>query len=126
MDDKNKEYYHAMLRRNRGQLIIKDGHLVAVVTYLLGDDDDKYIYTRTPWELIDDDAAGSTVYVDQLIVKDNEPYRYIHREFTTVLQNIKQKFPQVTVAKWIRIGAMFRKHGIIEGAKTYVHSKRIK
>jgi hypothetical protein len=107
-------------------LIIKEGHLVAVVTYLIGNDDDKFIHNRVPWELIDDDPAGTTVYVDQLIVKDDAPYRYIHREFTTVLHNIKQRFPQVEEAKWIRIGAMFRKHGIKEGAKTYVHSKRIK
>ena len=126
MDDKNKQYYHEMLKRDRGQLSFKDGHLIAVMTYLIGDDDDKYIHNRVPWMLIEDDPTGTTVYVDQLIVKDATPYRYIHREFTTVLQNIKQKFPQVTVAKWIRIGAMFRKHGIKEGAKTYVHSKRIK
>ena len=126
MDDQNKEYYREMLARDRAQLVIKEGHLVAIVCYLIGDDDDKYIHDRVPWELIDDDPTGTTVYIDQLIVKDDTPYKHIHREFTVVLRNIKQKFPQVTVAKWIRIGAMFRKHGITEGAKTYVHSKRIK
>ena len=126
MDDHNKQYYHEMLRRDRAQLIIKDGHLVAIVSYLIGDDDDKYLYNRVPWEIIDDEPNGKTVYVDQLIVKDRRAYPYIHREFTTVLNNIKQKFPQVKVAKWIRIGAMFRKHGITEGAKAYVHYKSIK
>ena len=126
MDDNNKAYYHEMLARDRAQVIIKEGHLVAIVTYLIGDDDDKYLHNRVPWELIEDNPCGSTVYIDQLIVKDKGVYRYIHREFTTVLNKIKQKFPQVTDAKWIRIGAMFRKHGIKEGAKAYVHHKSIK
>jgi hypothetical protein len=126
LDNNNKPYYREMLKRDRAQLIVKDGHLVAIVTYLIGDDDDKFIHNRVPWKLIEDAPTGTTVYVDQLIVKDDVPYRTIHREFTTVLHNIKQKFPQVEVAKWIRVGAMFRKHGIKEGAKTYVHSKRIK
>lgn len=126
MDDHNKKYYHEMLQRDRAQLIIKDGHLVSIVTYLIGDDDEKYLHRRVPWELIEDEPAGTTVYVDQLLVKDKGAYPYIHREFTTVLNNIKKKFPQVERAKWIRIGAMFRKHSIKEGAKSYVHCKSIK
>ena len=126
MEEKNKQYYYEMLRRDRAQLIIRDGHLIAVVTYLIGDDDDKYLHNRIPWQLTEDDPSGTTVYVDQLIVKDNVPYKHIHREFTTVLSKIKKEFPQVKAAKWIRIGAMFRKHSITEGAKTYVHCKRIK
>jgi hypothetical protein len=79
-----------------------------------------------PWDLIEDEPTGTTVYIDQLLVKDKGAYPTIHREFTTVLSNIKRKFPQVERAKWIRIGAMFRKHGIKEGATTHVHCKHIK
>jgi len=126
MDDNNKAYYYKMLERGRAQIIIKDDHVAAVVTYLIGNDDDKYLHSRTPWTIIEDDPTGRTVYVDQLIVKDHHAYSHIHREFTKVLTNIKQQFPQVERAKWIRIGAMFRKHGIKEGAKSYVHCKNIK
>jgi hypothetical protein len=124
--EENKQYYHEMLRRDRAHLIIRDGHLVAVVTYLIGDDDDKYLHNRVPWEIIEDDPDRRTVYIDQLLVKDHDSYSYIHREFKNVLIKIKQQFPQVKRAKWIRIGAMFRKHGIKEGAKSYVHCKDIK
>ena len=126
MDDQNKEYYHEMLRRDRGHMAIQDGHLIAIVTYLIGDDDDKYLHNRVPWEIIDDDPTGTTVYIDQLLVKDHAGRSYIHKEFTKVLSKIKQQFPQVERAKWIRIDAMFRKHGIKEGAKSHVHYKSIK
>lgn len=126
MDENNKAYYYKMLEAGRAQLIIRDDHLVAIVTYLIGDDDDKYLHNRVPWEIIEDDPSGSTVYIDQLLVKEHDSLPYIHREFNNVLNKTKQQFPQVERAKWIRIGAMFRKHGLKEGAKSYVHCKRIK
>ena len=126
MNRTQKAYYHEMLRRGRAQLVLKDGHLIGIITYLIGDDDGKYLYNRVPWELIEDDPQGTTVYIDQLLGKDKGVYPNAHREFTIILGNIKQKFPQVERAKWIRIGAMFRKHGIKEGAKSYVHCKSIK
>lgn len=126
MDDNNKEYYHEMLRRDRGRLVIQDGHLIAVVTYLIGDDDEKYLHKRVPWQIIEDDPTGTTVYIDQLLVKDHAGYAQIHREFTDMLGRVKEQFPQVERAKWIRIGAMFRKHSIKEGAKSHVHCKSIK
>lgn len=127
MDSNNKAYYLEMLLRNRAQLILRDGHLTGIVTYLIGEDDDRFLYKRVPWELIDDaPSAGTTVYIDQLIVGEHDSYSYIHREFNNVLSKIKQQFPQVERAKWIRIGAMFRKHGIKEGARSYVHCKNIK
>jgi len=126
MEDTNKQYYYEMLHRDRAQLIFRDDHLVAIVTYLIGDDDDKYIHNRVPWEIIEDSTNGTTVYIDQLIVNEHDSYSYIHREFSKVLTKIKQQFPLVERAKWIRIGAMFRKHGLKEGAKSYVHCKSIK
>ena len=127
MEENNKAYYYEMLHRDRAHLIIRDNHLIAIVTYLIGDDDDRYLHNRVPWEPIEDDPYfGTTVYIDQLLVKEHDSYSYIHREFKNVLTKIKQQFPQVERARWIRIGAMFRKHGIKEGAKSYVHCKSIK
>jgi len=119
-------YYALMLKDHRANIILRDGHVVACVTYLIGDDDEKYLTHRIPWDYISDDPHGETVYIDQLIVKDNDSLPYIHREFSNVLSKIKQQFPQVKIAKWSRVSASFRKHGIKEGVKTYVHCKSIK
>ena len=126
MNTEQKLYYQLMLGKKRALLITKDDHLIAIVTYLIGDDDDKYLHRRVPWTVIDDDPNGTTVYIDQLIVRDTESYANIHREFKRVQQTIKQQFPQVKRVKWIRIGAGFRKHGQKEGVKSYVHCKDIK
>jgi hypothetical protein len=126
MDDNNKEYYKEMIRSDRGHLMIEKGHLVGVLTFFIGDDDDKYLYNRVPWASIEDDPEGKTAYIDQFLVRDHALCPSIHRVFTDVISKIRNQFPQVERVKWIRIGAMFRKHGIKEGAKTYVHCKRIK
>lgn len=125
MDGAQKNYYREMIKRERGFVILKDGHVAAIVTYLIGDDDKKYLFDRTPWELIDDEPQGKTVYVDQLLIKDHAAQGCMHEEFSNFLTHVKEQFPQVVRAKWIRIGAMFRKHGIKEGVKSYVHCKNI-
>ena len=126
MNRTQRLYYSLMVKDNRAHIILRDGHVVAVVTYLIGDDDDKYLHKRVPWDYISDDPHGETVYIDQLIVKEHDSITYIHRKFTDVLAKIKQQFPQVRMAKWVRVGAEFRKRGIKEGVKTYVHCKSIK
>jgi hypothetical protein len=66
-----------MLENKRAHLILRDGHIVAIMTYLIGDDDDKYLHQRIPWTYIPDDVDGSTVYIDQLIVKEHDSLSYI-------------------------------------------------
>lgn len=118
-------YYREMLRRERALLIIREGHVIGVVTYLIGEDDQRYLHERIPWTIIDDDPSGTTAYIDQLIVREHDSLPYIHREFRNVCKYVKEQFPQVKRVKWIRIGAMFRKHGLKEGVKSYVHCKSI-
>jgi len=128
MDESQKQYYHDMLSRGRGTLGIKDGHLVGIVTYFVGDDDEKYLTCHVPWTVVDDDPNGTTLYIDQLLVyKGRSTAGYIHREFTKLLKELKQKFPNIKRVKWVRVGAQFRKHGKIEGVthgKT-IHCKNI-
>jgi len=115
-----------MLEKHRAHVILKDGHVAAILTYLIGDDDDKYLHKRIPWTEIQDNVDGTTVYIDQLIVREHAAYKCIHKELSNVLSMIRNQFPQVKRAKWIRTDAMFRKHGIKEGVKAYVHCKDIK
>ena len=128
MDESQKQYYQDMIKRGRGTLILKDGHLVSVVTYFVGDDDDKYLLFHTPWTLVDDDPEGTTLYIDQFLTyKGRSTSRYIHREFTKLLKELKKQFPNIKRAKWVRVGAQFRKHGKHEGVINgrAIHNKNL-
>jgi len=125
LDNEQKQFYHRMLSRDRGYLFLKDGHIGAVTVFFIGDDDEKFLYKRVPWTVVDDDPKGTTVYIDQLVVKDHVANGYIHRELSLFLKWIKKNFPNVKRAKWVRANAMFRKHGIKEG-ESNVHVKSIR
>lgn len=121
-----KQYYVDMMDRKRGFMVFNGSRLIAMVTYLIGDDDKKYLVDKEPWVLIDDDPSGSTVYIDQMITKE-PTHKYIHREVTKGLRRIKQDFPNVTKAKWLRAPALFRKKGVRDDkAKLVIHCKNIK
>lgn len=126
MNDSQKHYYRAMLERNRGHIFLNEGHVAGVVTFLIGDDDEKYLYNRMPWTLIDDDPDGKTIYVDQLLFKSEKPVRYVHRETARFFKWAQETFPKLQRAKWVRVNAAFRKHGIKEGVKSNVYCKSFK
>ena len=114
-----------MLECNRGHLFLKNGHVAAVATFFIGDDDGRYLYDRVPWTVIEDDPQGTTVYIDQLLIKDHSANGCMHREFAMFLRWIKEHFPNVKRAKWMRANASFRKHGIKQGGSN-VHVKNIR
>jgi hypothetical protein len=123
MDMDKRRYYREMVDRGRGTLGVKDGRLVSIVTYFVGDDDNKYLLFHKPWTVIDDDPQGTTLYIDQMLTyKGRSTYRIIHREFTRLLKQLKKQFPNIKRVKWVRVGAQFRKHGKIEGV---THGKKI-
>lgn len=115
-----------MLERNRGHLFIKDGHVAAVATFFIGDDDDRFLHKRTPWTVIPDDAEGETAYIDQLVIKDHAANGCMHKEFAMFLNWLAETFPNTKRAKWVRVDAGFRKHGLKEGVKSNVHIKNFK
>ena len=125
----DRKYYDDMLARGRGVLIIQEGKLAGVVTFFVGDDDEKFLTHHTPWTIVDDDPMGTVLYIDQFIAyKGRSMMRKIHKEFSDGLKELKKKFPNITTVKWIRVGAQFRKHGQIEGVTNgrRIHSKSIK
>lgn len=123
MDGHQRKYYDDMQRRDRSYLVIKDGHLVGVLTYWIGDDDNKYLYGREPWTMLEDEPRGSTVYIDQLLTR-HMTHAFIHREFTKILEDITRKFPNVEKVKWVRAPANFRKNKV-RGGRPHVHCKHI-
>jgi hypothetical protein len=128
MDDGQRKYYHDMMERGRGTMLLKDEHLIGIVTYFVGDDDDKYLKYHTPWTVVEDNPEGTTLYIDQFLTqKSVSTARYIHKEFTKLLNDLKKKFPNIKQAKWVRVGAQFRKHGKIEGVihGRTIHNKNI-
>jgi len=117
------------MARERGVLIVREGHLCGVVTFFIGDDDDRFLKYHVPWEVIDDDPMGKTLYIDQFVAhKKNSMGKHIHQEFADGLKELKDKFPNITTVKWVRVGAQFRKHGKIEGVTNgrRIHSKDIR
>lgn len=125
LTDEKQAYYAHMLEHNRGFLIQHQGKLTLLVTYLLGDDDEKYLHHRVPWEIIDDDPSGTTMYIDQCIT-DKQAYRTLLGELDRVMRAVKHDYSQVQRAKWVRVGAQFRKHNTLEGATRHVYCKNIK
>lgn len=129
MDDRQKAYYWDMMDRGRAVLVTRDGHLVAVVTFFIGDDDRKYLTEHVPWTLVDDEPTGTTLYIDQMLAYKGRPtHSFIHSEFNNLLRELKKKFKNIKTVKWVRVGAQFRKHGKIEGVTNgrRIHSKDIK
>jgi len=129
MTPDQRNYYLDMVERNRGYMVFEDKQLVGVVTYLIGSDDDKYMFEREPWVVIEDAPKGHTVYIDQLVSKDTKNVN-LRREFTKLLRKIKGEFPNVTQVKWMRAPALFRKKGVRHETGTQteiiVHRKDIK
>jgi len=124
MTDDQRQYYYDMKDRGRAYLSIDDdGHIAAIVTFFIGNDDNKYLYGRDPWTVLEDEPDGETVYIDQLIAHGNLK-KEIYQQFKNVLTDIKNKFTNVKQAKWVRAPAGFRKHKIREG-KPNVHCKNI-
>ena len=125
----DRKYYDDMLENERGVLITRDGQLVSIVTFFVGDDDKKFLTHHTPWTVIEDDPMGTVLYVDQMLTyKGRATHAYIHSEFTNLLKELKRKFINIKTVKWVRVGAQFRKHGKIEGVTNgrRIHSKDIK
>ena len=129
MDASQIMYYHEMLNRDRGVLIMKDGKLAGIVTFFIGDDDEKFLVYHQPWAVVNDNPLGTVLYIDQFLAyKGRSMMSHIHREFSGGLKELKKKFPNIKKVKWIRVGAQFRKHGKIEGVTNgrRIHSKDIK
>jgi hypothetical protein len=125
VNSNQRQYYKDMMKIGRGQLLMDKGHVFAIVTFFIGDDDNKFL-CKEPWTIIEDDPAGSTVYIDQFISSGATKLRYIHKEFPVFLQWIQHNFPNVVCAKWVRVNSKFRKHGMKEGVTSNVHTKSIK
>lgn len=125
MDTGQVQYYKDMLNRDRGQLFYNEGKMIGIITFFIGDDDEKYLH-KEAWTVIEDDPQGATVYIDQFLSPDHDFLGKIYKEFDTFLQWIKEKFPTVKRAKWVRVNAAFRKRGIKEGVTSNVHTKSIK
>jgi len=129
MTEKQQQYYKDMFGRERGVYVVNDGHLVSVVTFFIGDDDERYLTHHVPWTVVDDDPDGSTLYIDQMLTyKGRATHKFIHSEFSNLLVQLKKKFKNIVKVKWVRVGSQFRKHGKIEGVTNgrRIHSKDIK
>jgi len=127
MDEAQQQYYYDMLARGRAVLILRDGHVAGVVTFFVGDDDEKFLTHHVPWTLAEDNVDGATLYIDQFLAyKSRSMGAQIHREFNSGLKDLKKRFKNINKVKWVRVGAQFRKNKITEGVTNVIHCKNLK
>ena len=120
----NNAYYYEMMRLNRGQIITRHGKVIGVFTYFVGDDDDKYIHNKEPWEVVKDDSNGTKLYIDQLLIKSSVRH-WIHREIPRVIKELRREFPNIKQVVWSRAPLEVRKNGEYKGSSR-VYYKSIK
>ena len=103
----NKEYYKEMEKRNRLIPIRKDGFLKGIITFYVGDDDNKYI-RNDPWTVLDDEPkTGKTIYIDQLITNHHkENTKCAIKVWSHLKGYFKMRFPQIEQIKWARKGRL--------------------
>lgn len=113
MTDEEITYYHKMRDKNR-LIPVKDsdGKLIAMFTFYIGDNDDKYIRDN-PWTVLEDNEKGTTVYIDQFISKKKAGIKLTLEGWKWIKQYFIETFPQVQCIKWARKGRV----------KTYVYTK---
>lgn len=125
MTEQQRAYYYEMINRGRGFILLREGELAGIATFAIGDDDHKYLYNYESWTIMDDDPDGETAYIHQYLsngILDKQN----HITLGYFMQYLKSRFPNVKRIKWSRVDANYRKHGITEGVRVYVHCKNIK
>lgn len=122
MERWQQEYYTEMVHRNRAFLFYGNNKLLGVVTFFVGDNDEKYL-DRDPWTVVLDNPYGETLYVDQLITVGGQ-HKAVRREFRRSIDNWVHMFPNVKQIKWARAKAAFRKKGESKGER-YVMVRKL-
>lgn len=119
MNKSQRQYYNNMISADRAFLFYVEEHLGCIVTYYIGNGDASRYMDRDPWvRVIDEPTTGTTCYVDQLLSNHNkENYKYNWTVWKTLIQFIKNKYPQVNKLTW-------KRHNN-KSNKTYIHSKTI-
>jgi hypothetical protein len=117
MDDYQKFYYRAMLRRNRLVPLRYDGKFIGFVTFFIGNGNPSKYIRDDSWSLVDDEPLGDTCYIDHIIgSKDTNNHRYSIRAYNDFKQYIRDNFPNVRLIR----GNRFRRN------KLTVHRRRIR
>jgi len=113
MTNEEIAYYYKMQKKNR-LIPVKDndGKLIAIFTFYIGNNDNKYI-RNNPWTVLEDDESGTTIYIDQLISKKKAKTKLVFDTWAEVKRYFKERWPQVERIKWAHKGRV----------KTYVYSK---
>jgi len=103
MNDKEKQYYHDMEKIGRMIPIRQDEKLIGLITFYIGDDDNKFI-RNNPWTILEDNPQGTTLYIDQFITnKGSRNMRMIFKGWREVKEHLKQQFPNIEKIKWSTI-----------------------
>ncbi len=104
MDDYQKAYYKEMRRKDRLVPFIVDGKTHGFVTFFIGNGNVEKYVREDMWSVVDDEPLGDTCYVDHLITnKDRKNCGHAHKCFSTFVDLIKNKYPNVKRLRWNRV-----------------------
>ena len=113
----NMEYYTAMLERNRVMPFMKDGRMVCILCFYVGDkqDLDRFI-NSDPWSVVEDKPSGELAYIAQLITdKDVKNPALSYQIWSRFKDYIKAEYPSTRIICWRRW----------KNDKVYIFNKKI-
>jgi hypothetical protein len=95
------EYYKEMEKRDRLIRIYDGDRLGAIITYYLGEKDDR----KDMWDIPVEDLESTTLHIDHLISKMEElNTRLTIAIWHNLKQILKEKHPHIKTIKWNRAG----------------------
>jgi hypothetical protein len=114
----NIEYYTTMLERNRVMPFMKDGRLVCIICYYIGNKEDLERFINTdPWDVVEDKPSGELAYIAQCITDKDKRNPALSYQIWNIFKNyIKAEYPSVKTI-------CFRRW---KNNKVYVFNKKIK
>lgn len=103
MTEKQKGYYLEMAKNSRLIPLRINDKVKGIITFFIGSGyPDRYI-NRDPWEVVNDEPNGDTIYIDQLLTsKDEENPYYSLYVWKDIKNHFRQNYPYVKYIRWNR------------------------
>jgi len=102
MTPKEIEYYAKMAKRDRIFSFRKDGKFYGLITFLVGNSDNKFV-RDDPWSIVEDENNGQIVYIDQFLSnRDNTDMKSRVTFWNELKTYLKLRFSDARCIKWNR------------------------
>lgn len=100
MDEHQINYYHIMFSKNRLIPIYTNNKVSALLTYFLGDKDDR----QDMWDIPAENKESTTLNIDHLLSRDKNNKYYAIQIWHDIKEYFKKTFPHIKEIKWNKAG----------------------